>query len=109
MPLVTEILRGGEALQIKWSYAHLSCMYTVALKEGDPGFECREGKTFGDLKDGEWVSFEWVPIYYLKSKAPLVTKGSQKLMNDYSFDIGEDTPFVLKAGDVLRAWREYKQ
>jgi hypothetical protein len=84
-------------------------MYTAALKEGDPELEFTEGKNFGGLPDGEWVDFSWVPIYYLKSKAPLIRYGKQTLLQRHVFDLGDDKKFVLKPGDVLRAWREFSK
>ena len=110
MPLATEIKRDGETLNPPWGwdYFTLSCMYTAAVKEAAPETEYQDGKTFGDLPEGIYVDFAWTPIYYLDWDIPLIKKGQQILKQEHRFQRTRDHDFVLKPGDVLRAWREYK-
>ena len=106
MPLVTEILRDGETLEVRWDYYTLSCMYTAAVKEAAPFVEYQDGKTFGDLEEGKFVDFSMTPIYYLDWPVPLVKKGKQVLKREHVFKISSEREIVLKPGDILKAWRE---
>lgn len=121
MPLEVEILRDGKPRILSWDYFTLSCMYTVAIKEGAPDHEglLSDGKTFGELEEGEWVDFSMVPIYYLDVPGcKLLEKGSQKVKNRHIFNRMRDSDedgnpvepdlLVFEPGDVLRAWRSYK-
>jgi hypothetical protein len=78
-------------------------MYTVAIKEGDPNYEYKPGKTFGELPEGEWIDFSMAPIYYLNTKCKLQEKGKQVVKNRHTFGELEFLP-----GDELHAWRSYK-
>lgn len=106
MPLNTEITREGEPLVTRWDGTTLSAMYTAAVQEAEPDREFSEGRTFGDLEDGQYVSFDMVPIYYLDWDVPLVKEGRQVLERSHTFDLWTDhPPLELTAGDVLRAYR----
>lgn len=110
MPLETEVRRNGEMVSMEWDYFGLSAMYTAAVKEGAPEYEYEKGKTFGDLKDGQWVDFSMAPIYYLDINCDLVKKGSQVLKDRHRFqgrnaDHEVVREVVLEPGDVLRARR----
>lgn len=106
MPLNTEIVRNGKALEVKWDYAVLSAMYTAAVQEAEPKREYKEGSAFGDLEDGHFVDFSLAPIYYLNWKTPLVSSGKQTLERQHTFYLYEDQdPLVLEPGDILRAYR----
>lgn len=123
MPLETEVLRDGEAREdIGWDYFALSCMYTVAIKEGAPNHKglLKDDKTFGELEDGEWIDFSMTPIYYLEVPGcKLVTHGSQKVRNRHVFNRNAETDkdgnpiepdlLIFEPGDVLRAWRSHKR
>lgn len=114
MPLHVQVKRDGETLMVEngWSYFHLSCVFTAAIKDADPTQEFSDifhgdSQTFADIPDGQWLDFSMVPIYYLDMPTvPLVTSGEQTLTEDYKFEgpyLGEW--FELKAGDILIAHR----
>lgn len=122
MPLNTEVLRDGKPrTDIAWDYFALSCMYTVAIKEGAPDHVglLRDEMTFGDLEEGQWIDFSMTPIYYLEVPGcKLIEKGSQKVKNRHVFNRNrteddEGNPIepdllIFEPGDVLQAWRSYK-
>lgn len=112
MPLEVEVLRDGEPRQLSWDYFTLSCMYTVAIKEGAPNHKglLADDKTFGELKEGEWIDFSMVPIYYLDIPGcKLVEKGTQKVKRHHEFyDKDGNVVLEFEPGDVFRAWRSYK-
>ena len=107
MPLETQIFRNGKARKdIVWDYFTLSCMYTVAIKESAPEYEYQEGKSFGELNDGEWIDFSMAPIYYLDiPNCPLVARGEQTLLETHVFDRGEGKSLIFLPGDTLSAYR----
>lgn len=110
MPLETQVLRNNKPRKdIVWDYHTLSCMYTAAIKETAPDYEYQDGKTFGELGDGEWVDFSMAPIYYLDiPKCPLVKRGEQTLLETHIFDKGEGKSLIFLPGDTLTAWRSSK-
>lgn len=112
MPLVVEVKRGGEIRDdIVWDYFALSCMYTVAIKEGAPNHVglLKDNKTFGELEDGQYIDFSMTPIYYLDVPGcKLVETGTQKVKNHHEFHRGDGTVLAFAPGDILRAWREHK-
>jgi len=110
MPLNTEIVRDGEALQLRWDYTTLSCMMTAACIESLPGVEYNDGKTYGGLEGtGKFVDFSWFPIYYMSPAPILIEKGVQTLKRDHSFLINENGETLdFEAGDILHAYRTMK-
>jgi len=112
MPLNTQVLRKGKPVHMSWDGLTLSCFLTTALKETDPEFEYQEGKTFGELPDGEWVNFGMSPIYYLATKSPLWHHGEITLTSDHHYefvyDDGEKGEADFKAGDKFIMYRSHK-
>jgi hypothetical protein len=108
MPLNTEVHRNGKLLKLNWDYTTLSCMMTAAFKEEFPEEEFAEGRTYGSLKEGQWVDFTYSPLYYIDPAPSVLSKGRQTLKNRHVFQIAEDEELVFEAGDVLRAWRSHK-
>lgn len=111
MPLVLEIRRDNERLKnVGWDYFALSCVFTAACAEAAPDHEVDDDYTFGTLPESMWVDFSNAPIYYM-DLCPLMTRGVQVLENDHTFRTkeqdGSDRVFELKAGDELRARREF--
>lgn len=122
MPLNTEIMRDGEARIVPWDYFTLSCMYTVAIKEGAPNYEglLDSGRTFGELEDGEWIDFSMCYIYGLDIPGVrLLSHGIQTVKERHVFnrnrefdDDGnpiEPDLLIFEPGDVLHAYRSHKR
>jgi len=110
MPLNTQVIRNGKPFEMRWDGQSLSIFLTTALIETDPEFEYQDGKTFGDLKPGEWVDFGWSPIYYLATKSPLWHLGEITLTSDHKYILTKDGSEILefKAGDKFVMYRSYK-
>lgn len=116
MPLETAVLRDKEPrTDIYWDYFALSCMYTVAIKEGAPDYVglLNDDKTFGELGEGEWIDFSMAPIYYLDVPGcDLINRGRQTVKSRHVFNRHNETAepdlLIFEPGDVLTAYRSHK-
>lgn len=111
MPLVVEVKRDGERMQLKWGYQILSCVYTAAMIEASPETVINDEYTYGTIPEFMYVDWSYMPIYYM-SGCPLLDEGRQVLKEDHTFRIqfeGDEPELIeFKAGDQFRAWRESK-
>ena len=104
MPLDIRVIRNNETLELRWDFATLSALYTVAIKEQDPDQEYAPGKKFRDIPEGMYVDFSTCPIYYLNMpKVPLVARGEQTLLEGHVFDW-----MTLLPGDRIESRRVSK-
>jgi hypothetical protein len=117
MPLNIQVKRKGKPVRgLKWDYAMLSVCMTVVHIEQEPTREFNEGRTYADLKPGQFVDWSMAPIYYMESETDLFKKGAQTLKQDHSFDLTMEMPdgsiqprkVNLKKGDVISMYRSYK-
>lgn len=110
MPLNTQVLRDGETVKIPggWDAMALNAFLNAAYRETSPGLViASSGETFAELElRNAVVDLSMAPIYYMTG-ADVIEKGRQTLTRDHTFVSDDEARTIeLKAGDVLRAWRD---
>lgn len=111
MPLNTQIIRDGEAVKLEggWGWAHACAIFHAAMLEHDPTASFWEdGKTIKDVTEEGHIC-DALTIIYAGNPPPLVSGGNGEQVLKEDHDLGQlyedEGPFVLRAGDKLRAWR----
>lgn len=107
MPLITQIERDGENIELRWGDFHIAAM--IIASEMDSGSK----KLFGTWRPkGTMIEIDqstsFSLVMYPIIAASKLGKGSYTLKSDWTFrDVMDGEVLELKAGDVLKAWRSF--
>lgn len=125
MPLITSVIRNGEAVPIRWGSFHVGCMVIAAAIDSGRGpweDNSHEGIITETLTDDPelkaLIQAGVIPLapkdycgllvsYPVIGMTPL-NDGEYMLSKDYAFmDLADGEMFYLFKGDILNAYRGY--